>query len=104
MHVFTRIVIFRLSSKEPDENVIVKHNIDQKNFLRAPPNFYFTLGPHLASGRACLGEVSTTQFVEEYMYRFADLSCTTWGEGDFMQAERITAWLGFINPNCIGPN
>ena len=31
-HVFTRIVIFKLSGKEPNESAIVKRNIDQNNF------------------------------------------------------------------------
>ena len=32
-HIFTRIVIFRLSGKEPDESAIVKCNIDQNKIL-----------------------------------------------------------------------
>ena len=36
-HVFTRIVIFMLSSKEPDESAIVKWNIDQNNFCKGGP-------------------------------------------------------------------
>ena len=54
MHVFTRIVIFRLSGKAPDQNVIVKHNIDQNKFLRGGGKFLFSPGPHPDSWRAWL--------------------------------------------------
>ena len=36
-HVFTRIVIFSLSGKEPDKSAIAKHNIDQNNFCKGAP-------------------------------------------------------------------
>ena len=37
MHVFTWIVIFMLSDKEPNESTVVKHNIDQNNFCNEGP-------------------------------------------------------------------
>ena len=49
-HVVTRIVIFRLSGKEPDENVIVNNNIDQNNFCKGGgPKYLFCPGPNLTS-------------------------------------------------------
>ena len=37
--------VFTLSGKEPNETAIVKRNINQNNFSKGHPNFYFDLGP-----------------------------------------------------------
>ena len=55
MHVFTRIVIFRLSGKEPDESTIVKRNVDQNNFCTGVPQISILprAPPRLWAGLRC---------------------------------------------------
>ena len=54
-HVFIWIVIFKLSNKECNESIIVKHSINQNNFCKGDPKFLFCPEPHWDSVNLWLG-------------------------------------------------